>query len=338
MLSNHGLTGLVNLGNTCYMNTAIQCLSNTPELTDFFLSLKFQKNLNTEHIYINLITEWYKLMEAMWDENCTIIPKSFDITVKTYATKYGLNNNFTNYGQNDVQEFLIFIIDNMHEILSKKVSMNISGEIQNDKDKSAYLAMKNWEIHFKNNYSIIIDIFYGQLITTIESTTNDIISHSFDPICFYTLPIPPLENITIYNCFDLFCSKDFLTDDNKYYCDKTEQYYDAHKKTGVWKFPKILIVCFKRFNNNMRKINSLIDFPLSLDLNQYCEGYEMDNNFDLYGICNHSGGPSGGHYYSFCKNKNGNWYTYNDSSVIKMNEEDIITNSAYCLFYRKTNL
>jgi ubiquitin carboxyl-terminal hydrolase 8 len=341
MLSNHGLTGLINLGNTCYMNSAIQCLSNTPELTHFFLSKEFQKNLDEDHKFINLINEWYRLIEAIWSDNCTIIPKTFDTTIKTYAKKYGLNQNFTNYGQNDVQEFLLFMIDNMHEVLSKKVTINISGVIQNEKDKCAYQAMKNWETHFKNSYSKIIEIFYGQLITTIETPDNKILSKSFDPICFYTLPIPsPTNNeqVTIYDCFDLFCSSELLTGDNQYYCDKKKEYFDAYKKTKIWKFSNIVIICLKRFNNNMRKICKPIDFPTTLDLNKYCEGYETANYYDLYGICNHSGGTFGGHYYAYCKNKNGNWYNYNDSCVTNISEEDIITSAAYCLFYRKSIL
>lgn len=347
MLSNQGLTGLMNLGNTCYMNSAIQCLSNTPELTEYFLSKEYLENLDKSHKYIGIIDEWHRLIEGIWSDNCTIIPKSFDSVIKKYAIKYGLNNNFTRYGQNDVQEFLLFIIDNMHEVLGRKVNINISGEIKNNKDKCAFLAMKNWETHFKNNYSKIIEIFYGQLITTIETSSSEvkILSRSFDPICFYTLPIP-LNNesinnnsINIYDCFDVFCSRELLEGDNQYYCDKSKKYYDAYKKTKIWKFSKNIIICLKRFNNNMRKINKLIDFPIdNLDLNKYCEGYDNDNFYELYGISNHSGKTFGGHYYAYCRNKNGKWYNYNDNSVTEISKENIVTSGAYCLFYRKISL
>ena len=61
----------------------------------------------------------------------------------------------------------------------------------------------------------------------------------------------------------------------------------------------------------MRKINKIIDFPIdNLDLNKYCEGYDNDNFYELYGISNHSGKTFGGHYYAYCRNKNGKWYNY----------------------------
>ena len=81
----------------------------------------------------------------------------------------------------------------------------------------------------------------------------------------------------------------------------------------------------------------MVDFPLeNLDFSKYVVGYNKDSyKYDLYGICNHSGGVSGGHYTAFVKNANGNWYHYNDTNVSQVKESNIKTNMAYCLFYRK---
>lgn len=338
MYINKGLTGIVNLGNTCYMNSAIQCLSNTISLTDFFLTKTFLKNIKMDHKYTCLVNEYYRLLDGIWSENCTVSPNSFNETVKKLAIDYGLNLNFTYFSQNDVQEFLVFIIDNMHEALSSKVNIKINGTPKTELDKIAVEAINTWKLHFKNNYSKIIDLFYGQLISTIE-TTDKVLSRTYDPICFFTLSIPNKKNLTIYDCFDLLCTHEVLSGDNKYKCDKTNEYYEAKKTLRIWNFPKILIVCFKRFDNMGNKIINNIDFPLTnLDLNKYCDGYEKYRSiYNLYGICNHNGTPRGGHYYAYCKNLNGNWYNYNDSIVTKIDEKDLITNNAYCLFYKKIN-
>ena len=264
--NNKGLTGLVNLGNTCFMNSAIHCLSNTIELTDYILNNKYNINKNKKEA--SIINEWKRLLDGIWSSNCTISPRSFNKTVRKLSSETGFIN-FTGFSQNDVQEFLVFIIDSMHEAISREVVVTINGNIITKVDKMAYDAMKTWKSHFKNNYSKIIDLFYGQLASKITSLEGhkEILSNNYDPICFFTLPIPNIsknnqENITIYDCFDLFTLPEILDGDNKIKDERTNEYLKAKKTIKIWNFPKILIVSFKRFRNNFSKINNLIDFPL----------------------------------------------------------------------------
>ena len=331
--SNKGLSGLMNLGNSCYMNSAIQCLSNTVELTNYFLSTAYIED-NTNNSL--LIKEWKRLLDGIWDSNCTISPNSFHKTVRVLSIKQGLIN-FAGFGQNDVQEFLVFMIDNMHEDLSKEVIIKISGKVINDIDKMALDAMKMWKTFFKDSYSILVELFYGQLVSTIEYD-GKVSSRMYDPCCFFTLPIPDdINNMNIYDCFNLYTSSEILDGDNMIKCEKTNKYKIAKKTIKIWNFPKILIVSFKRFTNNQNKKDNLISFPINnLDLSKYCVGYDKYASiFELYGICNHGGILNGGHYYSYCKNNNGKWYNYNDNSVREIPESSLITDNAYCLFYRK---
>ena len=78
-----------------------------------------------------------------------------------------------------MQEFLVFFIDNLHEALSKEVNITILGEVINDLDKKALEAMKQWKEYFKESYSKIIEIFYGQIISTTQSIDKKYISHSY---------------------------------------------------------------------------------------------------------------------------------------------------------------
>ena len=330
---NKGLTGLVNLGNTCFMNSAIQCLSNTLLLTDFFLTGKFKNSINRTKVESKMVIDWNNLLNGIWDENCTVSPNTF---LKIFRTLVK-NKEFIGFKQNDVQEFLVFFIDTLHEGLSKEVNISISGKVVNETDKMALEAMKTWKQHFKSSYSKIIELFYGQLVSTIECNDNSNISRTYDPICFFSIEIPlNINDPNIYDCFDLFTGSEEMTGDNRWKCDKTDELKDATKTIKIWSSPKILIVCFKRFHN-MIKINKLINFPLeNLDLRKYCIGYNRKSAiYDLYGVSNHSGGTMGGHYYAYCKNQNGNWYRYNDSSVEKIDISNIVTPEAYCLFYKK---
>jgi ubiquitin C-terminal hydrolase len=127
-----------------------------------------------------------------------------------------------------------------------------------------------------------------------------------------------------------------LNGDNQYRCEDTEQLIDAQKDIKFWSFPKILIICFKRFNSMGFKIGDFINFPKeNLDLSRYCIGYDRKKYvYDLYAVCNHSGGLNGGHYYSYCKNLNNNWYCFNDKNVSEITQ-NIVSEDAYVLFYRQ---
>jgi ubiquitin carboxyl-terminal hydrolase 8 len=333
---NKGLCGLKNLGNSCFMNSALQCLSNTIELTHYFVEKDFVNDYNNNEKYSLLTKEYYRLISGIYEENCTISPMSFYKTAMITANKNNINFGF--YNQNDVQEFLVFFIDALHESLCKKVDINISGAIKNDLDRIAYESMNKWKEYFKDCYSKIIELFYGQMVTFIE-VENSIKSRTYNPICFFTLPIANKENVNIYDCFELFTESETLEGDNKWFNDKNNNYYEAQKKTIFWKFPNILIVSFKRFNNFGRKKNVRVDFPLeSLDLTKYCIGYDKHKSyFDLFGICNHVGNSNSGHYFSYCKNQNNKWYEFNDNNVREIDSSKIVTSNAYVLFFRKVN-
>ena len=330
---NKGLSGLVNLGNTCFMNSGLQCLSNTYLLTQYILDKKYLLESDKNNDKFNLLNNYYELLKGLWGENCIISPNSFLNSFKKSTN----NKEFQGFKQNDVQEFLIFFIDSLHTSLCREVNINISGNIENDKDKKAYEAMKIWKLNFEKSYSKIIDLFYGQIIQTVTFVDTQEQSFNYDPCCFFTLPIPNnIKNINIYDCFNLYTEDEVLDDNEKILCEKTNTYKKAIKNIKLWSTPKILIIIFKRFNNFNQKIINFINFPLdNLDLSKYCVGYNNNNvKYNLYAICNHSGN----HYYSFCKNANNKWYEYNDSTVSEINKSKIITDKAYCLFYLKKNI
>ena len=119
---------------------------------------------------------------------------------------------------------------------------------------------------------------------------------------------------------------------------KQKKKENASKEIKFWSLPDNLIIALKRFNNNNRKNKELIDFPLTnLDMSGYVTGYNKEDYvYDLYGICNHSGGTLGGHYTSYVKNANDNWYLYNDTRVSPVtNLAKLKSVYAYCFFYRK---
>ena len=127
-----GLSGLANLGNTCFINTCIQVLSHTHELNTILDSDSY-----TSHIKNNvdavLLREWNTLRKLMWSQNCIIEPSRFIQIVQGVARRKG-QELFTGFAQNDVSEFLLFVVDCFHNALCRPVTMNIKGKSKTKTD------------------------------------------------------------------------------------------------------------------------------------------------------------------------------------------------------------
>lgn len=331
-----GLCGLINKSNSCYLNSAIQCLSNTLPLTFFFINKNYLAEINNQKLQSALVYQWYRLVSGIWEENCTISPESFINNIKKLSFKN--NNIFHNNQQHDVSELLNFVIDNLHEGLSKQISINISGIVKSENDKILFDSMTSWKNYFKNNYSIIIELFFGQFISIVESKDDEPIekSYTYEPFCILDLEIPDFE-CNIYDCFNLLVKESLLTGDNKWYSDKIKDYRDATRNLKILNLPEILIICLKRFNNNGSKKNHLVNFPIDdLDLEKYVYNCQKINcRYSLFAICNHIGILSMGHYFAYCRNIDKNWYNYDDDTIKIINLNELISNKAYCLFYQK---
>jgi ubiquitin carboxyl-terminal hydrolase 8 len=336
-----GISGLANLGNTCYINSCIQVLSHTYELNNFLNKQTYKKHI--KNIYDSaMILEWDELRKLMWKDNCVISPGKFIKTVQKIAELKDMEM-FTGYAQNDLPEFLIFIVDCFHNSISREVNMTINGVPENDTDKLATQCFEMVKKMYKKDYSEIWNIFYGTHVSQIISIeTNDILSSSPEPYFMINLPIPQRnKSPSLLDCFDLYVEGEVLEGENAWFNESTGKKQDVKKKISYWCFPSVLTIDLKRFNYSNRKNQILIEFPLeNLDLSKYVIGYKKEEyKYDLYGICNHSGNVNGGHYTASVKNANGKWYHYNDREVSEIKDTSkLISPKAYCLFYRKKTL
>ena len=335
--NNKGLSGLANLGNTCFINSCMQILSHTYELNELLDSnifkSKIKKNYNS-----NILIEWNNLRQILWNQNCIISPNKFLKTVQKIAEIKDLNM-FTGYSQNDLPEFLLFIIDCFHNSVSREIKMSITGKSETTTDDIAVKCFEMIKQRYSSEYSEIWNLFYGTHISEILSLeTGKRMSITPEPFFMIDLPIPLIETPSIIDCFDLYVEGEILNGDNAWYNDELKSKIDVKKKISFWSFPNILVINFKRFNSKNQKNQVLITFPLdNLDLSKYVIGYKKTSyNYELYGISNHSGNVNGGHYTSYVKNANGTWYHFNDTNVSEIVSTDtLISPQAYCLFYRK---
>jgi len=315
----------------------MQILSHTYELNELLIDLdpkKFNKNIEA-----TILVEWNKLRQLMWSENCTIAPWGFINAIREVAKKKNINI-FSGHAQNDVGEFLLFIIDCLHCGLKREVDMTISGTVQNDTDSLAQECYNMMQKMYKSEYSEILNIFYGISVTQIKSKdTNVMLSRTCEPFSILSLPIPQRATSTIFECLDLYREEEELCGENAWFNDKTKSKQNVKKGTIFWNLPNILIIDLKRYNNSNKKIHSLVDTPLEdLDLSRYVDGYNSSKYiYDLFGTGNHSGGAMGGHYTANIKNPNGKWYSFNDTTISEIADNKVISAYTYCLFYRKKN-
>ena len=330
-----GLTGLSNVGNSCYINSCMQLLSHTYELNELLDNLN--KKIINNNIEAIILNEWNNLRQLMWSENCTIAPWGFIKAVHKVASEKKLDI-FTGYEQNDVTEFLLFIIDCLHCGLKREVTMSISGNEKNEVDllaKDCYKMMQNM---YKKEYSEILNLFYGISVTQIKSfESDDVLSRTCEPFSILTLSLPNKLETNIFECLDIYSSDEELRGENAWQNDKTNRKEDVKKNIIFWSLPTVLIIDLKRFNNVNKKIHTMVQSPINdIDFSKYISGYNaIEYKYDLFGTGNHSGGVNGGHYTANIKNPNGKWYNFNDTFVNEIPENKVVTQFTYCLFYRK---
>ena len=327
----NGLSGLANLGNTCYINSCMQILSHCDLLNDLLKKINMDKLRDN-----NLIAEWNELNNLLWSKNCVISPNKFLKNIHETAKKQNMDI-FTGYAQNDLHEFLVFIIDCFHNSIKRKVFISIEGNVENDRDKLAkdcYNVMKNM---YSESFSELLNIFYGIHVTLITSKEGQLLSHKPEPFSIIDLPIPETnEGCYVLDCLDLYIQGEEMSGDNAWYDEKKKRKRDVIKGLGFWSLPDVLILHLKRFNNMNKKVNKLVNAPIKhLDLSKYIIGYNKETyKYEMFGVCNHMGGCLGGHYTANVKNSN-KWYNFNDTSVTEINENSVVSAKSYCFFYKK---
>jgi len=344
-----GIVGLKNRGNTCYLNTSIQCLSNINELTEYFTSNSYITDLNnrfrdTQYKKINeliLAKEYGKLIKAIWTtNNSEIEPKTIHELIQKY------DNRFSGYEQQDSQESLALILDYLHEGLKYDVEINYSGIVENDVDTIMIESIKNWKSELSDKYSIIVELFFGQFITKVISLENEnkgqLVSKKFEIFNMINIPI---FGKTLYDSLAKYFEKETL--ETKYLDENKNIYIDAYRQIKLMKVPKYLIVVLKRYktsnNGNLIKSNNIITFPIiNLDMTSYCEGYDQyECRLNLVSVGCHRGGLNGGHYFSICKHVNDKWYKYDDETVSNFNidtDKNTLFRDGYILIYQRVDV
>lgn len=363
-----GTVGLINLGNSCYMNAVIQCLSNTQYFKENILNIDIFSILICDNISSNIIDinnntdiikksfayQLIRLFNGLWD----ITKTGSAVRPITFRTLFGEKiRNFSSMAQQDSQEALLCILDTINEELGKKVITNL---INISEQETIMINMMNdmtdlQKYNLANQHNNLLELYtLNKLLNNSINKKHSFVTELFNsiekstticPHCNYKsiimeqhymsgLNIPYKndndEHFTLKDCLDnTFNKKEELSCGNEWHCIQCNNKVQAIKTTEIYMEPQILILYLKRYNNVSNitsRINNLITFPL--------EDLQINNSkYDLYAVINQMGSLNGGHYNAFIKNNE--WFLFDDETVLKINEEMIITRNAYILFYKK---
>ncbi|CAI5795869.1 ubiquitin carboxyl-terminal hydrolase 11 [Podarcis lilfordi] len=183
-----GVCGLTNLGNTCFMNSALQCLSNVPPLTEYFLNNRYLDELNFNNplgMKGEIAEAYADLIKQQWSgHHRSIVPRMFKTKVGHFASQ------FLGYQQHDSQELLSFLLDGLHEDLNrvkKKEYIELKDAAGRPDEE---VAEEAWRNHKRRNHSIIVDIFHGLFKSTLVCPECGKVSVTFDPFCYLSAPLP----------------------------------------------------------------------------------------------------------------------------------------------------
>ncbi|CAO3674104.1 unnamed protein product [Rhizopus stolonifer] len=183
-----GVCGLQNLGNTCFMNSALQCLSNTPELSKWFLAQNYKNELNRDNplgMKGQVAEAFGELIEKLWSGHShSFAPRDFKYTIGKF------NSSFYGYQQHDTQELLAFLLDGLHEDLNRIAKKPYIELPDFDGKEDKEIAQCSWNYHRARNDSVIVDYFQGQFKSKLVCSECKNVSVTFDPFMYLSLPLP----------------------------------------------------------------------------------------------------------------------------------------------------
>ena len=316
----HKPPGLVNLGNSCYMSSVMQCLCCLTPLTSYFVEDTYLADVDPRSLNGGMFArEVGAAFKAM------VIVKKDHTSLRALKNRVGeLHHQFRGGGQQDSHEFLMFLFAQLREELVGSGLPTLSGSWR-------FSPFHTLEGLTREN-SITDMLFQGEHRHIITCGSCLYESTSQEPFTVLSLSIPCNGECTLANLFTNFYQDCSI----EYCCPACNKHGVSMRKTAIQKLPPILIIHLNRFEYNIsaRKKQNYVDFPLdNLNLQDRVSRCENVVSYNLCAVVNHYGTMNSGHYTSYCKPAQTNlWYHCDDDTVTRLNKP-VKTSAAYLLFY-----
>ncbi|KAK8482608.1 hypothetical protein V6N11_066270 [Hibiscus sabdariffa] len=301
--------GLENLGNTCFLNSVLQCLTYTEPLVAYLQSGKHQ---NSCHIagFCALCAIQKHVSRALQSTGRILAPNDLVSNLRC------ISRNFRNSRQEDAHEYMVNLLESMHKCC---LPSGVPSE-----SPRAY------------ERSLVHRIFGGRLRSQVKCLQCSYCSDTFDP--FLDLSLEIVKADSLLKALKNFTTAELLDGgERQYQCQRCKQKVRATKQLTVYNSPHVLTIHLKRFqaHNLGQKIDRKVEFGPTIDMKPFVSGSNEGHlKYTLYGVLVHHGWSThSGHYYCFVRTSTGMWYSLDDNRVLQVSERTVLEQKAYMLFY-----
>lgn len=329
-----GVTGLLNMRNTCYMNAALQAVRHNTELSAFFLENKHLQWVERKpgSAKVELVKGYADLLRSLWSGSkpAYVRPEGFLQCMHPAAIEAGFDQ-FTIPMQHDSHEFLTFFLDQIHEGMAEEVNIEITRPPPvTPRDKAIQGALEAWKGSFGKTYSPLTEMIYGLMRVSLTCTKCKNCIDKWETFNCLKLPMPVVQDLSGSRLTIDQMLKDELKEEHieGYACEKcSPDRPTVIRKCSIWRLPRMLCLSLKRFTPDGRKIHLPISFdpkePLTFRQYFSADSPEPSQNqsYECFATVDHHGVAGGGHYTAQAKSPLSDaWHVFDDETAYPIDE------------------
>lgn len=310
--------GLYNLGNTCYLNSALQALRHAKPFANYFGTDAWKAHRHEDRAGHDLAQDVSNLIgEFGTDGGRPINPGSLVRSFFKVAKERGLDYEFHQGAQADGTEAVIFILQVLHEQQGRHVKMEVCGTPKTPEHVEYTKSLEGWTEFFHKEYSPIVEAFYGQTQTRLSCKCGHTTT-KYDPWGVLKVSIPNADKAgapapTLQQCV----AKTFETETLEgYSCDLCKVKGSTTQDLHISRFPSHMILGIKRYTNMGAKVRARIHYDEDLiDFTEWVTwpSLQKKSRYRVYAAIDQLGNSRGGHYNMRARDSSG-WTLYDDTS------------------------
>ncbi|RZB66175.1 Ubiquitin carboxyl-terminal hydrolase 25 isoform B [Glycine soja] len=302
--------GLRNLGNSCYLNSVLQCLTYTPPLANFCLRLQHSSLCDSSASSCPFCILEKQIARSLRLDLTYDAPSKIQSCIRIFA------ENFRCGRQEDAHEFLRYVIDACHNTCLRLKKLRRKGAEANGGGGGD-----------TGGGTVVKEIFGGALQSQVKCLCCGYESNKVDEIMDISLDV--FHSNSLKDSMQKFFQPEVLDGNNKYKCDSCKKLVAAKKQMSILQAPNILVIQLKRFEGILGgKIDKAVAFEEVLVLSSFmCKAsQDPQPEYKLFGTIVHSGySPESGHYYAYIKDAMGRWYCCDDSCVTVATLQEVLS-------------